>query len=85
MSDNISRQAAIDALEKGNWGVDWDKALAEAIIKDLPPAQPETTTMTVGRTRGEMTMWYECDNCGEPVGQSDNYCRNCGRKFRKNE
>ena len=55
------------------------------IIRDMPPAQPETTTMTVGRTRGEMTMWYECDNCGEPVDQSDNYCRNCGRKFRKNE
>ena len=48
-------------------------------------AQPETTTMTVGRTKGEITIWYECDNCGEPVDQSDNYCRNCGRKFRKNE
>ncbi len=47
--------------------------------------QPETTTMTVGRSKGGITMWYECDNCGEPVDQRDNYCPNCGRKFRKNE
>lgn len=37
----ISRQAAIDALNTGFWGVEWDKALATAILKDLPPAQPE--------------------------------------------
>ena len=55
------------------------------IIRYMPPAQPKTATMTVGRTKGEITMWYECDNCGEPVDQSDNYCRNCGRKFRRNE
>ena len=41
MDDLISRQAAIDALDKGAWGVEWDKALAKAMIESLPPAQPE--------------------------------------------
>lgn len=41
MYDLISRQAAIDALDTGLWGVEWDKALATAILKDLPSAQPE--------------------------------------------
>ena len=37
----IYAEDAIDALAKGFWCVDWDKALAEAIIKDLPSAQPD--------------------------------------------
>ena len=41
MSDLISRQAAIDELDKGAWGVEWDKTLAKAMLKDLPSAQPE--------------------------------------------
>ena len=41
MDDLISRQAAIDALDTGLWGVEWDKALATAMLKDLPSAQPE--------------------------------------------
>ena len=41
MSDLISRQAAIDELDKGAWGVEWDKTLAKAMIESLPSAQPE--------------------------------------------
>ena len=41
MNDTIYRQAAIDALDTGLWGVEWDKALATAMLKDLPSAQPE--------------------------------------------
>ena len=41
MDDLIRRQAAIDALDTGLWGVEWDKALATAMLKDLPSAQPE--------------------------------------------
>ena len=41
MNDLISRQAAIDALDTGLWGVEWDKALATAMLKDLPSAQQE--------------------------------------------
>jgi len=41
MDDLISRQAAIDELDKGAWGVEWDKTLAKAMIESLPSAQPE--------------------------------------------
>lgn len=40
-TDLISRQAAIDELDKGAWGVEWDKALAKALLESLPSAQPE--------------------------------------------
>lgn len=36
-----SRQAAIDELDKGAWGVEWDKTLAKTMIESLPSAQPE--------------------------------------------
>ena len=39
--DLISRQAAIDELDKGAWGVEWDKTLAKAMIESLPSAQQE--------------------------------------------
>ena len=47
MSDLISRQAAIDELDKGAWGVEWDKTLAKAMIESLPSAQPERTCVIV--------------------------------------
>lgn len=43
LMDLIDRQEAIDALDEGLWGKDWDKALAAAIITGLPSAQPELT------------------------------------------
>ena len=49
------------------------------IIRYMPPAQPETATVTIGRTKGSVTMWYECDACGEPIDQNDCYCRKCGQ------
>ena len=36
MSDLIKRDALIADLDKGLWGKDYDKALAEAIIQDAP-------------------------------------------------
>ena len=39
--DLIDRQAAIDELDKGAWGVEWDKTLAKTMIESLPSAQPE--------------------------------------------
>ena len=38
MTEYIKREDAIKALDKGLWGKDWDKALAEAIISDIPSA-----------------------------------------------
>ena len=44
MSDLISRAAAIDELDKGAWGVEWDKTLAKTMIESLPSAQPTQNT-----------------------------------------
>lgn len=44
-------------------------------------AQPETANIIVGKSRDGMTMWYQCDNCNEPVDEKDLYCRGCGRRF----
>ena len=41
MSDLISRQAAIEELERGVWGKDYDKALAKAMLESLPSVQQE--------------------------------------------
>ena len=41
MDDLISRQAAIDELDKGAWGVEWDKTLAKTMIESLPSAETE--------------------------------------------
>ena len=81
MSDLISRQAAIDELDKGAWGVEWDKALAKAMIESLPSAQPE-------RIRGR---WIEkphvhgvayCSLCDYELHTNDtNFCPNCGAKM----
>jgi hypothetical protein len=94
MSDLIDRRSAIDALNeyfdrigklkrrglnKGEKAIRLDTV---GTINSLPPAQPETATVTIGRTRGDVTMWYKCDACDEPVDQNDNYCRNCGRKLK---
>lgn len=58
------------------------KKWTEEIIKALPLIQPETATITIGRTKGDVTMWYECDACGEPIDICDCYCRKCGRKLK---
>ena len=39
MDDLIKRQDAIDALDTGLWGVEWDKALATVMLKELPSAE----------------------------------------------
>ena len=57
MDDLISRQAAIDALDTGLWGVEWDKALATAMLKDLPSAQPEIIDIA----KAAMAMAKEAD------------------------
>lgn len=54
MSDLISRQAAIDELDKGAWGVEWDKTLAKTMIESLPSAQPEWNNHTVACLLAEL-------------------------------
>lgn len=77
--------SAFDISMKDAYAVKVERASLVAFrekLEYLQPAQPETATVTIGRTRGSVTMWYECDACGEPVDQKDNYCRKCGRRLK---
>ena len=72
MSDLISRQAAIDELDKGAWGVEWDKTLAKAMIESLPSAQPE------------IIYCKDCKHWTNNIGDSelrDNYCNEVAHGF----
>ena len=90
MDDLIRREAAIDAL--GEKPLAWIETEYETglqnqwesdveAIKSLPSAQPETAKRIVGKSRGGMTLWYQCDMCNEPVDVQDNFCRGCGRRL----
>ena len=92
-TDTISRAAAIDALDKcpcggkDENGRPWiyKENAVEAIemVEPSPPAEPkrETATVSVGKSKGGVTMWYECAACGEPVDQGDTFCSGCGRRL----
>jgi len=95
MRELIDRQAAIDALcavcgkacDKSKFV--YNAPQYEQVILcpehyclcTLPSAQPETAKRIVGKSRGGMTLWYQCDMCNEPVDAQDNYCRGCGRRL----
>lgn len=63
VGDMISRQTAIEELDRGAWGVEWDKALAKAMLESLPSAQPDlNSAYTEGYTQAEAkyrAMWDE--------------------------
>ena len=76
MSDFISRQAAIDELEKGAWGVEWDKTLAKTMIESLPSAQPEQLTDK------EQRIFLAAMGREEKVcKQVDEECRDCREAY----
>lgn len=50
-------------------------------LKGLASAQPETAKRIVGKSKGGVTLWYECDMCNEPVDAQDNFCPRCGRRL----
>ena len=86
--DLISRQALLDKFEPWLKVKDYNDGelnMLKAIlyeIRFMRSAQPETATVTIGRTKGGVTMWYECGACGEPIDICDCYCRKCGRKLK---
>lgn len=87
MSDLISRNAAIDAINHiCPVDTEYDCTLLDRVdvryvLSDLPSAQPETAKRIVGKSRGGMTLWYQCGMCNEPVDAQDNFCRGCGRRL----
>jgi hypothetical protein len=93
-TDCISRQQAIDALERAKQNIrhNIERAIGRAIceildevengIKQLPPIQPK-------RIRGQWSIkgqaidtvrgyWAKCSACGHSVFGGGNYCSNCG-------
>lgn len=88
----IYAEDVIDALAKGVWGVYWDKALAEAIIKDLPSAQLQRMKgrkIHDGCDIPHGVDWMHCSVCGrrEPhvPAAMTNYCPGCGADMRQGE
>ena len=85
MSNYISRQAAIDAVNNAliSWShmAEWRDNKIRKAIMELPSAQPETAKRIVVKSRDGVTHWYQCDMCNEPVDVQDNYCRGCGRRL----
>ena len=89
--DLISRQAAIDALDKGAWGVEWDKTLAKTMIESLPSAQPTAEPVRHGKwikadSQQYFRKHYPCFTCSECGYRKDsqkkwNYCPNCGARM----
>ena len=55
------------------------KVLREKIQKLLE--KQETAKIVVGKSRGGVTLWHECNKCGEPVDAKDMFCSGCGRKL----
>jgi hypothetical protein len=83
MSDLIDRQAAIDALDTGLWGVEWDKALATAMLEDLPSAQPEIIRCKDCEygDQDEVGRWF-CTSLGCQIGDDDGsgFCADAERR-----
>lgn len=87
MNDIISREAVANAINgiectrHTTWYEFYQKVMTA--VEKLPPAEPkrETATVSFGRIREGVTLWYKCDACGEPVDQEDAFCRRCGREL----
>lgn len=77
-SDVISRQAAIDVLDTGLWGVEWDKALATVMLKDLPSAEKKRGKWLNYLKEG---LKWKCSECGSKYTTPWHYCPNCGARM----
>jgi len=86
--DTISRQAAIDALDKRFDSIPMEQTteilLLRKDLRNLPSAQPE-------KEKAKRVLWtgwkgfrdtrYKCPNCKKPVKNDDIYCHRCGQKL----
>ena len=88
MSDLISRQAAIDALDKRFDSIPIEQTteilLLRKDLRDLPNAEPQRIKGKWALQSDDYHEYYECDQCGIAVGIDDirNFCPNCGADMR---
>ena len=87
MSDLISRQAAIEALDKRFDSIPMEQTseilMLRKDLRNLPPAQPERKLGKWALQSDDYHEYYECDQCGMAVGLDDvrNFCPNCGAEM----
>lgn len=62
------------------YNVDWLKNHFD-IERAVICGEPDTARRIVGKSRGGMTLWYQCERCNEPVDVQDTFCSGCGRRL----
>ena len=82
MSDLISREAALDAIE---WT--WAGKAAFDAIKALPSALPERKAGRWIETKHDLYDYFICSECrsGFTDGFQFRYCPNCGAKMEEDD
>lgn len=98
--DCISRQAVLDALDKGKYSntfceehnIDWsiNLGMAHIVVNELKPATPQSKTghwIEHPHEAGENWEFsrYECSECHIWVDDDSDYCPNCGAKMAESE
>lgn len=81
MSDLISRQAAIDAVNRAA-----TKEAARWSIQELPSAKPKTGKWVRVDEKPYFRKHFHkvcCSNCNEEGYKKWNYCPNCGTKMQR--
>jgi hypothetical protein len=97
MSDLISRQQAIDAVEKSMYENPHENEIHRGmhdhehrhfltILMGLPSIQPERKTGRWIQLTCDSAEWWYCSECNEKVQMNPwmkyNYCPNCGADMR---
>ena len=85
MDDLISRQAAIDAIDKA-LSRTFVEPCGEMILKDLPSAQPEREKgKWVGCDDDWLKTMCKCSECGAMIDINEKYrnffCYHCGARM----
>ena len=91
MDDLISRQEAIDAVEKesqidGAYGYMDTKSIVD-LLSDLPTADVrkniKAQKVIGGGEHDGATLWFECSQCHGTVDIDDAYCKHCGAQMER--
>ena len=87
MDDLISRQAAIEVVQKRHIMLNKEKVLLINDLEKLPPAEPKRGKWIHHPEIGWGETWL-CDQCGEKTTSTvmgkprANFCPNCGADMR---